>query len=36
MKGAKEKYSGKIVLGKDGMLLTLPADGGAMSVRSEL
>ncbi len=36
MKGAREKYSGKIVLGKDGMLLSLPAGGGAMSIRSEL
>lgn len=35
-KGAKEKFSGKIVLGKDGMLFSLPADGSAMSVRSEL
>lgn len=36
MKGAKEKFSGKIVLGKDGMVISLPADGGAMSIRSEL
>jgi ribonuclease Z len=36
MKGAKEKFTGKIILGKDGMVISLPADGSAMSVRSGL
>ncbi len=36
VKGAKEKFTGRIILGKDGMVISLPADGGAMSVGSRL
>lgn len=36
MKGAKERFDGKIILGKDGMVISLPADGAEISIRSEL
>ncbi len=36
MKGAKAKFSGRIVLGKDGQLFSLTPDGAKVTVRSKL